>query len=66
MEPGEISKIEDAEVNVIPNKPAVTKKSKKKKLNSKLFSRAPIREEQEDVVLSLEETKKLKKESKKD
>jgi hypothetical protein len=64
MEPAEPGKIEKAEVTVTP-KPVV-KKSKKKRLNSKLFSRAPIREEQEEVVITTAVSDKSKKETRKD
>ncbi len=42
--------IEEAKVNVKTSEKPAVKKTKKKKLNSKIFSRAPLREE-DDVVI---------------
>ncbi len=50
MNPGETKKIEEVAVAVNPSaNNKVIRKAKKKKLNSKLFSRAPLREEMEEV-----------------
>jgi hypothetical protein len=50
IEGGDVAKIEKAEVTVTPPEKMSIRK-KKKKLNSKMFSRAPIREEHEDLIL---------------
>lgn len=63
LDPTEPGRIEKAEVTVTPK--ANIKKSKKKKLNSKLFSRAPIREELEVEMID-EGSNRSKKEIKKD
>jgi hypothetical protein len=53
------TKIEKSEVTVTPPEKMSIKK-KKKRLNSKMFSRAPIREEQEELILVPEKKKEAK------
>jgi hypothetical protein len=63
LDPTGPGKIEKAEVTVTPPEKIVIKK-KKKRLNSKMFSRAPIREHQEEVILVPEKKKENVKEAK--
>lgn len=55
--------ISKEEVNIVPPEKMVIKK-KKKRVNSKMFSRAPIREEHEDLILVPEKKKADVKEGK--
>ncbi len=63
MESTETAKIEKADVDLAPSEKLVVKK-KKKRVNSKMFSRAPIREEQEDLILVPEAKKEQVKDTK--
>lgn len=64
----ETKKIEEIPATVIPAKESITvKKAKKKKLNTKLFSRAPLREEMEvEKVLIVPGKTEVKKDDKKE
>lgn len=68
LKTSEIKKIEEIPASVIPAKESITViKDKKKKLNSKLFSRAPLREEMEvEKVLLVPVKTEVKKTDKKD
>ena len=65
---GQSKKIEKATVTVTPAKENnVVKKKKKKKLNTKLFSRAPLREDlEEEKILPPPDKAELKKTEKKE
>lgn len=64
----ETKKIEEIPATVIPAKESITvKKAKRKKLNTKLFSRAPLREEMElEKVLLVPAKAEVKKADKKE
>lgn len=68
VESNEIKAIEKTAVNVTPSKNSDTEKKvvkKKKKLNSKLFSRAPLREREEVILIEPAKTSVKKTDNKK-
>jgi len=62
MSPGEIKNIETATVTTTLTKEDVAKKTikKRKRINTKLFSRAPLRDEVEELPKPVKESKKSK------